>query len=279
VEVVADYLTLPTNSTASVVLDLLALAAEFIAGILGVIAGAATAGTSLAAATAIGDAIAGLLATAFSAAATGTGGGAGVQLQVAQLQTELLQTREHALRANDLTQAAFLTHWPLLQALGQPIAALQVTWPLGRADAWAAGARRGYELYLWRTLAPVVWAVTYSEHLGGGFPSGYPAAYGIEWGLIPNCGTADTGYIWIYVDHYADGPDPAALRRLFDQPAPDDPAGPLGVSKDDVLMGYDGWSLPGAIGTSLGECGPPLSPPPDSSAYWHPHRNPPPARR
>jgi hypothetical protein len=282
VDLVADYLTLPVDSTADVVLNVLELLAAFVAGFLDVVAAIATEGTALAANAAIGEAIAGLVSTALSAAVAGIGSGAGVQLQVAQVQGELLQTRERALKGNDLTQAVYLSHWPLLQALGQPIAALQVTWPLGQADAWAAGGRRGYERYLWQTLAPVIWGVTYSTHLGGGYPSGYPSEYGIDWGIEPDCGTGDTGYVWVYVGHYDDGPDPAALSRLFDQPAKGDFSGPLGVSKHAVLFGYDGWNLPGALlGTSLGTCGPPLPQPlpPDPIEFRRPHRNPLPVRR
>jgi hypothetical protein len=193
-----------------------------------------------------------------------------VQVQVAQLQAQLLQTREDALRGNDLAQAAFLAHWPLLHALGQPIATLQVTWPLGQADLLAAGARRGYELTLWQLLAPVIWSVQSELNGDSGF-GGYPAQYVYGWtpdsSIYSSC-DPETHTAWLAQGNAI--PNQAGLSRLFDQPAPGDLAGPLGASMYDVVNGYGGWTLPDSLNNACG----PQAPPIDPVGLRRPHPNP-----
>lgn len=275
VELVADFLSLQSvdsNST-SIILEVFELVAALVGAVL---AGVATGGS---AAVGIASAVAGALSTAFSAGLAGVPGGGSspdIQTQVAQLQDQLLEIRQQALRGNDLAQAAYLAHWPLLQALGAPIESLQVTWPLGQADSLAAYGRRGYELTLWRTLAPVAWSVGYQ---GAGSPtsSSFPQQYLLD---LQCMGGAYDGPGWLYVTASGGAPGAPGLSRLFDPPNPDG-TGPLAVPKADVYFGLGPWQLPnsGALanwaGGYGGSTGCVAALPPDPNSFRGPRQNPP----
>jgi hypothetical protein len=236
VPIVAGRLAPEPDGTAEIILNLLALAAAIVAGFATIL------GTGGADTAVVVAGVAALISSAFTAAALGVSNAPGVsiQAQLVHLQEQLVANREQALASNDVVQIAYLQHWGLLKALGEPIQSLQLTWPVDLTDRMAALGRRGYELTLWQTLSPTVWFIAGYRNRGG-------ETYAYHYTGSPLCTAED----WLFVQHgdYKDV-DEDSLDRLFEGPfhSPNgDPTGPLGVPLEDLFLSRSGWHLDGYL--------------------------------
>jgi hypothetical protein len=202
--------------------------------------------------------VAGLVETSMHAALAASGEPPNIDSTVAELEADLQTENQRAQDANGCVQQAFAQSWGLLKALGEPIAAGQLTWEPTITPAMAAAAQRGYELVLWQTLTPVKWGVTASHgdnrnYVCGigtdGVPHPYPARNGgLEyWKWFPAPAIVDRQVLaWFIQDrNCSTAPPREALSEVLDPPNPDG-TGPLGVPIEPVLCGVDGWRVPGS---------------------------------
>jgi hypothetical protein len=262
VPIVAGHLALSESSDASVILNWLSLALAIEGAILAL---AITVGSGGILAPIVGGILA-LESMAFRLAA-GAVGGTSIKTQVLHLQEQLLANRERALASNDLVQIAYLKHWGLLKALGEPIESLDLTWPVDLTNRAAAQGQRGYELTLWQTLSPIVWFVAGYRHRGG-------EKYAYHYTGHLSCSAED----WLFVQkgEYKDVDD-ASLARLFEKPTngPNgDPSGPLGVPLQDIFLSRNGWHLDGYLTQGCN-----FEPPVDPSSLRRHRTNPKPRRK
>jgi FG-GAP-like repeat len=227
VDIVAGYLELSPTSDASVILEYLSLATEALAALAGLFEVMPELVAQLAT----------VASSAFAIGSAASGGDATLQTRVVDLQQQLLHNRDLALTSNGLIQTAYLQHWPLLQKLGEPIESLRLQWPPALTERMATQGRRGYELSLWKTLAPAA----------GWYVDGHwdepNEKYKFHYTDASRCPDGD----WLFMQcGYWTDPDPARMDRLFAPPTTGpagDPSGPLGASFEDAVLSRNGWNL------------------------------------
>jgi hypothetical protein len=237
VQTVGNYLSIAGSNGDATFLSILSLVANgawAVLGFPGLDAGNASA-------------IAGILATAFSAAALAESGGGTYQGAYAGLQAALTNSFNQAIIANGNNQQAITggtgtdpnTGQPapipgdygLLMAIGQMVASTVWTWPASTGPQVTA-AQHQYALSLWQALIGLAWwpGVDQLDGPPDGFPSQYlyPPGYSVTGWWLTN---STTGFTF---------PDPSSLSALFDAPAAGD-IFPLGAAIADVYLGQNGW--------------------------------------
>jgi hypothetical protein len=236
VDTVADALE-DYSDDVDVILNWLALGAEALAAIVSGLA-------AFAESTLVGPIIAAAISLAssiFAMGAYGAGDGTGtIKAQASQLKEQLNAAFQSALQSTDLIEIAYLQHWALLQKLGEPIADLAVSWPVGLTDKMVAQGTRGYEVKVWKTLTPA----------GHWFVDGHwskpDEQYAYHYTNDSLCSSGD----WLFLQYGRvwPGSDPSSknLDNLFGTPTigPDGiPTGSLGASFEDAVLSRNGWQL------------------------------------
>src|SRR5262249_40223511 len=146
-----------------------------------------------------------------------------------------------------------LKNWGLLNALAQPIESLQLQWDTTLTTAMANATAKGYELEIWRTLTPLRWRVSCgsSDYCDCGLvtlPADYPDT--ASGGPPLTYDSPDLVLsLYVYVDHCNDAPPQLALDHLLHAPNADG-TGPLGVPLEDFYCGFNGWRMPGSLGST-----------------------------
>ncbi len=149
VETVTSAINLPSESRGEVGFDAIGLILNFGAALVGL---GGPPGE-------VAEAVMHIVHNSMEAARLAAGKPPDIQTQVYKLEDELQDWNTRARDANVCLQQAFLEHWGLLKAMGEPIVANDLSWPSTLTRTLVNSARREYEIGLYETLTPVKWWV------------------------------------------------------------------------------------------------------------------------
>lgn len=238
-QTVGNLVNLPSGDNGAVALSILSLVSNGLWAILGI--PALDAGTA--------SAVAGVVATAASAAAEAwPGNGGSFQTTYDQLQEQLGAAFGQMLAGNEDNQFAITGgsdingnyvagDYGLLSAIGQQIQSTIWSWPSTTESDVVTTMQRAYAIGCWQALVPLVWSTCMDDT--GPPPPGYPP----QFLYVSNGGAAPLTTYWLCGD-CDNGANVTALHALFDSFTTDCGTTcpfPLGVPVADVYTGVNGW--------------------------------------
>lgn len=167
-----------------------------------------------------------------------SGNAGDISAQVTDLWGELQNDFDAGLSQIGGAFTKMVTDWGRLQAISNLIENGTLSWPLDTGEMLAK-AGMAYELVIWKTLVPYVWAIC-STGSAGWKLSGK--------GICVSCTYLDPAGIpyWITLDTYGmwwSPPSQEMCDRLFNPPSQTGDTGGLGVDKSALVFNNDGWNL------------------------------------
>ncbi|MGH9846082.1 MAG: FG-GAP repeat domain-containing protein [Blastocatellia bacterium] len=165
---------------------------------------------------------------------------------VIELKKALGERYDSASKSLDCQQDYILQDWDLLQSLGLPMKRGNVGWKAEYKDSLKEAGKPGFELEVWKTLVPARWEIYRIIDVRGGLPDDYVQLNGYRDDGQPLvvCGFNDSECwrhtrIFVIQGRGWNYPTQETFSALFDPP----PTG-LGVNRNDLFEGKNGWSLP-----------------------------------